>query len=137
MDQCIEKMNGILNEITRKSQTEKLTREQILDYYQEMYRQNFILNHIGRAYKNPAGRYTGLLFGAIGGYCIGASGIKINQKGLLVYATLITYTTLGGAFGYWAFSSYYGSRSEYKVYRRKRLVADEVNSKFEEVVNLA
>ena len=137
MDQAIDKMNGIVKEVTRKTQTEKLTREAILDYYQEMYRQNFILNGFGRAYKNPAGRYTGLLLGAIGGYLVGSQHLKVNQRGVMVYSTLLGFTIIGGGFGYWAFSSYFGSRSEFKVFRRKKLIADEVNVKFEEVIKSA
>ena len=39
MDQCIDKMNGILNEFTRRNENEKITREDLLDYQQEIFRQ--------------------------------------------------------------------------------------------------
>lgn len=133
MDQCIDKMNGILNELTRRNENEKIKREELLDYQQEIYRQKAIFNHVGRAYKNDAGRFTGLALGTFAGYLFGSTTYKVTQRGLLVQATLMGYAAVGGAIGYYLFSSYYGSRSEYAVFRRKKVKVDEVYDKFQEL----
>jgi hypothetical protein len=133
MDHCIDKMNGIYNEFSRRNQSEKLCREELLDYQQEIYRQKAIFNHIGRGYRNDAGRYTGLALGTVVGYLIGATTFKVNQRGLLVYATMLGYSVFGGALGYYLFSRIYGSRSEYAVFRRKKVTADEVYDRFQEL----
>ena len=131
MDQSIDKMKLILKEVTRRQENEKISREQLLDYQQEIYRQYAILSHFGRAYKNTPARAFGFAAGSVLGYLYGANHFSVQQKGLKVQATLIGYSLVGGAIGYYMFSRHFGSRSEYTVYRNKKLIADGIYDKFQ------
>jgi hypothetical protein len=135
MDGAIAKMNSIIKEYNRRNESEKLTREELLDYQQEVYRQYAILAHVGRAYKNPAGRITGLAVGTVGGILFGSSKIAANAKGWKVNGILSCYALAGGVIGYLAFSSHFGNRYEYSVYKKKKAIADEAYEKFHLSVN--
>ncbi len=136
MDPVLEKMQDILNYTKRQKEEGSWNQSKGLDLHQEMFKQNHILNHMGRAVKNPVGRQIGIAGGAMGGVLLTSFFVPHSARFCVkAYLTILGGGAVGSLLGWRFMARFFGNSREYKVFLGKKTIADGMMKEFDALYN--